>query len=87
MLLTGSFDGTLRVWDKSDLFAEKAGGINANKDNEKNKEKPKAPKISIENEKFSKSNLDDDRPEVDSGFDDSGYGMPKAQRVRVREVV
>ena len=48
-LFTASFDGTLRVWDASNLFSEHA---NQNKNDEKLANESKLPeKFAIENEK------------------------------------
>lgn len=88
-MFTGSYDGTLRVWEISDLFAEKSGNnknLNAASKPTSSKNTSQASiynrnrtpqKLNVENEKAyyntSKRSVYDQRSEADSGFDDRDF--------------
>ncbi len=75
-LFTGSFDSTLKVWDASELFAEKSSGDakkkkkEANMDDEVVEDTPQ--KLTIENEKNfqSKSHMSADFMEQSETYDE-----------------
>ena len=54
-LFTGSYDGTLRIWDVSDLAAEKGSNDKSKDDENSNENESYSPSVRIENETSSPS--------------------------------